>query len=72
MPSFVRALKSAKNSVIGAGSVVVDNIPENCVAAGNPCRVIRKIGEKDLMYISKTGKSIRPILLEEKALRERG
>lgn len=30
-------------SVIGAGSVVTRNIPENCVAVGNPCRVIRTI-----------------------------
>lgn len=30
-------------SVIGAGSVVTKNIPENCVAVGNPCRVIREI-----------------------------
>ena len=30
-------------SVIGAGSVVTRDIPENCVAVGNPCRVIRKI-----------------------------
>ncbi len=30
-----------RNSVIGAGSVVNRSIPENCVAAGNPCRVAR-------------------------------
>ncbi|MBR6404394.1 MAG: sugar O-acetyltransferase [Eubacterium sp.] len=32
-----------KNSVIGAGSVVTKDIPENVVAVGNPCRVIREI-----------------------------
>ena len=32
-------------SVIGAGSVVTKDIPENVIAAGNPCRVIRKITE---------------------------
>ena len=31
------------NCTIGAGSVVVRDIPANCVAAGNPCRVIRKL-----------------------------
>ncbi|WP_303317204.1 sugar O-acetyltransferase [Flavivirga abyssicola] len=35
-----------KNSVIGAGSIVTKSIPEDCVAVGNPCRVIRKINEK--------------------------
>ena len=30
------------NSTIGAGSVVVKDIPANCVAAGNPCRVLHK------------------------------
>lgn len=31
------------NVVIGAGSVVVKDIPSNCVAVGNPCKVIKKI-----------------------------
>lgn len=32
-----------ENTTIGAGSVVTKNIPANVVAAGNPCRVIRKL-----------------------------
>lgn len=32
------------NSVIGAGSVVVRDIPANRVAVGNPCRVIKEVG----------------------------
>ena len=31
---------------IGAGSVVTKDILANCVAVGNPCRVIRKINEE--------------------------
>lgn len=31
------------NVVIGGGSVVVKDIPDNCVAVGNPCKVIRTI-----------------------------
>lgn len=34
-------------TVIGAGSVVTKDIPANCVAVGNPCRVIRSINEKN-------------------------
>lgn len=36
-----------KNVVIGAGSIVTRNIPDNVVAYGNPCTVIREIGERD-------------------------
>ena len=35
--------------VIGAGSVVTHDIPDGVLAAGNPCRVIRKITEADSM-----------------------
>lgn len=34
-------------TVIGAGSVVTRDIPDDVVAAGNPCRVIREITEQD-------------------------
>lgn len=37
------------NCVIGAGSVVVKDIPSNSFAAGNPCKVIREITEADSM-----------------------
>ena len=35
------------NVVVGAGSVVTKDIPDWCIAAGNPCRVIRKITDAD-------------------------
>ena len=35
------------NTVIGAGSIVTKDIPANVVAVGNPCRVLREIGQKD-------------------------
>ena len=36
-----------RGSVIGAGSVVTKDIPENVVAFGNPCCVVRPVGERD-------------------------
>jgi len=38
------------NTVIGAGSVVTKDIPSGVVAVGNPCRVMRQIGEHDREY----------------------
>ncbi|MFT3876333.1 MAG: sugar O-acetyltransferase [Propioniciclava sp.] len=35
------------NTVIGAGSVVTRDIPADVVAVGNPCRVLRTIGDHD-------------------------
>lgn len=38
------------NCVIGAGSVVTKDIPAWSVAAGNPCRVLRKITDEDKKF----------------------
>lgn len=40
-------VRIGSNVVIGAGSVVTKDIPDWCVAVGNPCRVQRKITEED-------------------------
>ena len=38
------------NTVIGAGSVVTKDIPGGVVAVGNPCKVLREVGEHDKIY----------------------
>lgn len=37
-------------TIIGSGSIVTKDIPSDVVAAGNPCRVIREITDKDKSY----------------------
>ena len=46
-------VKIGDNSVIGAGSVVTKDIPSGVIAAGNPCKVIRNITEKDKISFTK-------------------
>ena len=41
-------VKIGSNVVIGAGSLVNKDIPDNSLAFGNPCEVVRKITEKDI------------------------
>lgn len=45
--SIVPGVRIGDESVIGAGSVVTHDIPSGVIAAGNPCRVLRKITEND-------------------------
>ncbi|OUP01242.1 galactoside O-acetyltransferase [Drancourtella sp. An210] len=44
------------NTVIGAGSIVTKDIPSNVVAVGNPCHVMRDIGEHDREYYFRSRK----------------
>lgn len=44
------------DTVIGAGSVVTKDIPAGVVAVGNPCRVLREIGDRDREYYFKNRK----------------
>ena len=50
---IVPGVRIGKNTVIGGGSVVTKDIPDNVVAAGNPCRVLREVGERDKKYFYK-------------------
>ena len=44
------------NVVVGAGSVVTKDLPSNVVAVGNPCRVLREVGQRDREYYFKNRK----------------
>lgn len=49
----VPGISIGDNSVIGAGSVVTRDIPDNVLAVGNPCRVLREISEHDREFFYK-------------------
>ena len=53
---IVPGIRIGKNVVIGAGSVVTKDIPDDVVAVGNPCRVLREVGEHDKKYFYKQEK----------------
>ena len=38
------------NVVVGTGSVVTRDLPDNVIAVGNPCRVLREITEEDRKF----------------------
>tara|TARA_B100000965_G_scaffold236969_1_gene198651 strand:- start:1150 stop:1539 length:390 start_codon:yes stop_codon:yes gene_type:complete len=46
---ILKGTKIGKNSIIGAGSVVSGEIPENVVYAGNPAREVKKLDQEDFI-----------------------
>lgn len=44
------------NVVIGAGSIVTKDLPDNVIAVGNPCKILRKVNEHDREYYFKNRK----------------
>ena len=50
---IVPGVRIGKNTIIGAGSIVTKDIPDNVIAVGNPCRVLREVGEQDKKYFYK-------------------
>jgi maltose O-acetyltransferase len=54
-------IKIGDNSVVGSGSVVTKDVPANVVAAGNPCKVLRDITERDRRYYYRNLEFILPI-----------
>ena len=50
---IVPGITIGDNVVIGAGSVVTKDLPDNVVAVGNPCRVLRPVNEHDRAFYFK-------------------
>ena len=39
---ILKGVTIGARSIIGAGSVVTKSIPSDCIAAGNPCKILKK------------------------------
>lgn len=43
----LKGVKIGARSIIGSGSIVTKSIPSDCIAAGNPCRVIKSLNKPE-------------------------
>lgn len=53
---IVPGITIGDNVVVGAGSIVTKDLPDNVVAVGNPCKVLREVNEHDKEYYFKDRK----------------
>jgi acetyltransferase-like isoleucine patch superfamily enzyme len=47
-------VRIGKNAVVGAGAVVTRDVPDYCVAVGNPARVVRNLREQPMAPVNLT------------------
>ena len=50
---IVPGITIGDNVVIGAGSIVTKDLPDNVIAVGNPCKIMREVNEHDKEYYFK-------------------
>ena len=60
-----KGVSIGENSIVGAGAVVVHSIPSNCIAAGNPARVVKQLDPEESFTTRKQWFSKRPNLFDE-------
>ncbi|MDH3829064.1 MAG: acyltransferase [Desulfobacterales bacterium] len=60
-----KGVSIGKNSIIGAGAVVVNSIPSNCIAAGNPAQVVKHLDPGESFTTREQWFSKRPNLFDE-------
>lgn len=51
--TILKGVTIGRNTLIGAGSIVTKSIPENVLAAGNPCKIIRPLDEEIINKLEK-------------------
>ena len=60
-----KGVSIGENSIIGAGAVVVNSIPSNCIAAGNPAQVVKHLDSGESFTTRDQWFTKRPNLFDE-------
>jgi acetyltransferase-like isoleucine patch superfamily enzyme len=60
-----KGVSIGENSIVGAGAVVVEPIPSNCIAAGNPARIVKRLDPDKIFTTRRQWFSNGPDLIHE-------